>query len=213
MSNIVMEDTGMGLVKYLRKRPDLSRAERSPIRTAIFSILALVGIALLILAFTNPEMYGDGGSGRARRFGSLGMYIAPIMIAGVGITGIIRWSTRWRIPGGGTFRGEVMSAFTVTDPDEIWAVLESAKSADDPELIRAFHTIHNDKALPGSFLVDIVANPDDRIAVAAVLRHVRRKPGTKDTSIRTQLEREPVIRRGEDFVDFRKAWLTAVKQS
>ncbi|MFD5598572.1 hypothetical protein ACFWHR_00815 [Leucobacter sp. NPDC058333] len=210
MSNILIHDVGMGMGNYLKTRPDIFRPERSPRRTIFWIIVMSVGVAIAITAIVNPEAFVRGGRESVGVRGGLGMIIAPVVFIGLGVTGIIMWSRRWRTPQGGKMSHAITVSFAAVDPDLVWSVIENATSATDPALTALLSASHNSPAQPGSWSLEVMHAPDDRIAVAMVTRQVQKKPGDPNGGVRSQLEREPVIRRDEQFINFREA-LDAVR--
>lgn len=205
-----MDDVGLGLGRYLKTRPDIFRPERSPIRTAIWVVVALVGVGIGILGIVAPEMFVRGGREGVGVRGGLGMIIAPVIFVGIGIVGIIWWSRRWRTPGGGKMKVAASKAFNATDPAEVWWMLEHVTEASDPALRDLLSRIYRDPANPGAFVLDVMHSPDDRILVAMVTRHVQTKPGDANSGMKNQLEREPVVRVGDAYIDFSGPARTAI---
>ncbi|MGK9149379.1 hypothetical protein KXS11_17220 [Plantibacter flavus] len=192
----------MGLGRYLKTRPDIFRPERSPIRTTIWVLVALVGIGIGVLAIVNPEAFVRGGREGVGVRGGLGMIIAPLILVGIGIVGIIWWSRRWRTPGGGKMKVAIQQQFSSTDPAEVWAMLETVTSTSDPALQNLLTRIYRDQAMPGTFALDVMHSPEDRVLVAMVTRHVLKKAGDPNSGMNNQLEREPVVRTGTAYIDF-----------
>lgn len=211
MAEALMDDVGMGLGRYLKTRPDLFRPERSPIRTVLWVVVALIGVAIGITAVLTPEAFIRGGRESVGVRGGLGMIVAPVFFFGLGIVGVVWWSRRWRTPGGGKMRSALSHAFTATDPGHVWAALESATSPSDPAVIGLFSRIYRDAVLPGAFVVDVMHSPEDRILVGMVTRHVPKKPGDAQGGMRNQLEREPIVRVGDDYIDFSVTAAAAIK--
>lgn len=199
----------MDMGNYLKTRPDIFRPERSPQRTIFWIIVMLIGVAIAVTAIVNPEAFVRGGRESVGVRGGLGMIIAPVVFIGLGVMGVIKWSRRWRTPQGGKMSTAIAVSFATVDPDRVWSVIENATSATDPALsaLLAESAVH---ARAGYWSLDVMHAPDDRIAVAMVTRQLQKKPGDPNSGLRSQLEREPVIRRDEQFINFRKA-LDAVR--
>lgn len=212
MAGVLIDDVGMGFGKYLKTRPDLFRPERSPIRTVIWILVILIGVAIGIVALVNPEAFIRGGRDGVGARGGLGMIVAPILIVALGVVGLIWWSRRWRTPGGGKMRTAVSHGFSQVDPAEVWAALERVTSSDDPALIELLTRIHREPPTGGAWSLDIVHSPEDRIVVGMVTRLVPKKPNDPQSGVRNQLEREPIVRRGDAYVDFQAASTAASRR-
>lgn len=212
MAEVLIDDVGMGFGKYLKTRPDLFRPERSPIRTVIWIAVALIGIIIGILVIVSPELFIRGGREGVGARGGLSLVIAPIIITALGIVGLIWWSRRWRTPGGGKMSTAVSSGFSQVDPAEVWAALERTTSADDPALIDLLTRIHREPPTGGAWSLDIAHSPEDRIVVGMVTRLVPKKSGDPQSGVRNQLEREPIVRRGDAYIDFKAASVAASKR-
>ncbi|MFS0853821.1 hypothetical protein [Microbacterium sp. 179-I 3D4 NHS] len=212
MTDVLIDDVGMGFGKYLKTRPDLFRPERSPIRTGIWIVVILIGIGIGILAIVNPEAFIRGGRESVGVRGGLGMIVAPILITALGVIGLIWWSRRWRTPGGGKMSTAVSSPFSHVDPAEAWAALERTTSADDPALIDLLTRIHREPPTGGAWSFDVVHSPQDRIMVGMVTRLVPKKPNDPQSGVRNQLEREPVVRVGDAYIDLKAASVAATKR-
>lgn len=211
MAEVLIDDVGLAMGRYLRTRPDLFRAERSPIRTIIWVLVALLGVAIAVIAIVAPETFIRGGrEGVGARTG-LGMILVPPFFLGLGIVGIVWWSRRWRTPGGGKMSSAVSRPFSTTDPDEVWRVLETATSSNDPALVDVLRRLAQEPSQGGDWSLTVMHSPEDRILVAMVTRQVLKKPGDPQSGVRSQLEREPVVRRDDAFIDLQAASLAALQ--
>ncbi|XBH21548.1 hypothetical protein V5R04_15285 [Jonesiaceae bacterium BS-20] len=210
IQNTVSKD--IGIRNYLKTRPDLVAPELSPIRTAIFTIIALAGLGFAIYVLTNAEDLIASFEGRRRAsVSNISLYVLPPAIAIFGTIGMIWWSRRWRIPGGGKMQTAFMSGFNGVDPNEVWAALESAQSPSDPHLQDVLRRIHRNNTPPTGFDLTIMHSQQDQILVAAVTRSVLKNPNDPNGGMRAQLEREAVVRRGNAYIDFKVAGAEALK--
>lgn len=196
MTDHKMPDIGMDMGHFLKTRPELFRMERSPIRTVVWLAVILLGVAIVAVAVFAPELFVREGARRQGRI-SLGFFITPALLFGVGGYGLARWSHRWRTPGGAKMRSAIMESFSDVSPSEVWQVLETAPSIDDPALRSVLRRVFDDQTLPGKFSLDVMHAPEERLLVAAVTRHVRNNPKDPRSGMRAELERAPVIRQGD----------------
>lgn len=104
-----------------------------------------------------------------------------------------------------------MSGFNGVDPNEVWAVLDSAQSPSDPHLEDVLRRIHRNNIPPTGFDLTIMHSPQDQILVAAVTQSVLKNPNDPNGGMRAQLEREAVVRRGSAYIDFKVAGAEALK--
>lgn len=202
MTTVLMEDVGLGMGRLLKARPDLVASERSPIRTVIFAGIALAGVVWSVITYSNPEAAIASVAGTRREFYAIiGMFATPPAVVALGIVGIVWWSRRWRIPGGGKLRTAYENGFTTANPVHVLEVLASASSASDPKLLEVMRSIQHDSVMPSAYQFFAHHSPEDRLLVVAVTRSVLKNPDDAMSGRRAQLELEPLVRRGDAYID------------
>ena len=199
-----IDEVGLQWGGLWRTRPDLARPERSPMRTVFFAVLAVVGAVFAVLVVVDPDAVFDAmAGGRREGLAVIGGFALPFLALALGVVGLIFWSRRWRVPGGGRFEDAWTVPFDHVDPDRVHEVLRTATSQTDPVLVKLSSDLRVDNApLRSRYQVWVKHSPSDRLAVALVITQVPKDPDDPQSGLLSRLEREPVVRRDGDYLDF-----------
>lgn len=177
--------------------------------TVFFSIIVLGGVVLGVVVFVDPDATIEAMSGTRRSgYAVLGAFGAPFVLVALGVVGLIWWCQRWRSPAGGRLKVATRINFSDVDSNLAWHVLETARSEDDPNLIALFEQIKAEPTRAGYPLHQIEVRHDaaGKYAVVIVVRNFLTKPKDPAAGTRGQLERPPLVRQGENYIDFKRAY-------
>lgn len=205
MSFAPIHEIGMQWGGLLTSRTDIVRPERSLARTIFFAIIVVAFLVLELVILLNPDTAIAAVSrdtGRRNGFAVIGLFVVPLLFAALGVVGLIWWSRTWRVPGGGKLVDAISIDFSRTDPQRVWHVLETATSADDPGLTALIAELRSESGQPRSpYQLWVKHSPADRLMVGLVARQLPKKESDPQGGLRSQLDREPVVRRDERYID------------
>ena len=173
-------------------RPDLFRREPWVGRILVWSIVAVVALALSIVVFVFPEVVDTLTQDRQRRAGAarLGLTIVPPLVLAFALFLLLRYSTRFRMTGVGPLTGDYSLYFGADlEPAAVLAALERG-AADPAGLENVFRAIA--ASTGGVYHLHGYRNAQARVNVTGVQR-----VGDKAHTI----EWEPVITRGDASFD------------
>lgn len=153
----------------LAKHPDEFRFERSPVRTIVFTALAVLALVGLVLAIVNFEAIRDDAADMTGRRAGLRGVVAPVVVVGAALFavlfGLLAWreSHVWRrLPSGSQLSAR---RFRVAGGDDVADALHARFVTGDPA---EYLPIPNHKK--GDITVGVYQATADRIAFITVQR-------------------------------------------
>ena len=205
MSFTPVPDVGANWGAVLNAMPGLPRAKRSIVLTSLFAIALLLGIVMAVGAIGFFAGLADRQSSPSGMDWAL-IVIGPALFIVFGIIGLVRWSNTWKDVSGDALVDAYHVSFSRTDPEQVWRALETATSESDPSLQRVLRELEVENGpVFGAYHLWVKHVPRERMMIAIVSRAMPRDERKPEEGLRYQLDRQPVVRRGDTFIDMKAA--------